>query len=94
VVFSVISLWEIGVKRALNRPDFSFDPRALRQGALSHGYSELELSADHVFAVEQLPALHGDPFDRLLVCQAQIEGLILITSDNYLKHYPVTVLRA
>ena len=92
--FSVISLWEIEVKRALNRADFSFDSKALRQGALSLGYNELQLAADHVFALKNLPDVHGDPFDRLLVCQAQVEGLMLVTSDKLLKHYPVSLLRA
>jgi len=92
--FSVISLWEIGVKRALKRPDFSFDPRILRGGALANGYNELQLTADHVLAVETLPALHKDPFDRLLLCQAHVEGLTFLTSDAILTRYSVSILRA
>jgi PIN domain nuclease of toxin-antitoxin system len=92
--FSVINLWEIAVKKALKRPDFHFDPRVLRSGALAHGYREVQVTAEHAFAVEHLPALHQDPFDRLLLCQAHVEGLTFLTSDKKLPKYPVAVLRA
>jgi PIN domain nuclease of toxin-antitoxin system len=91
--FSVISLWEIGVKRDLKREDFSFDPHLLRGSALAAGYTELALQGEHVLAVDQLPALHGDPYDRLLICQALMEGLTLLTKDRRLLEYPASVRR-
>jgi PIN domain nuclease of toxin-antitoxin system len=91
--FSVVSLWEIGVKRALNRPEFSIDPRLLRGELLSEGYTELTVSAEHALAVERLPPLHKDPFDRLLLCQTLVEGLTLLTKDEEILAYPVSVRR-
>ena len=91
--FSVVSLWEIGVKRALNRPDFDFDPHLLRGVLLAKGFEELSVSAEHVLAVDQLPLLHRDPFDRLLLCQTLVEGLTLLTTDERILKYPVSVRR-
>jgi PIN domain nuclease of toxin-antitoxin system len=91
--FSVVSLWEIGVKRALKRPEFNIDPRLLRGELLSEGYTELTVSAEHALAVECLPPLHKDPFDRLLLCQTLVEGLTLLTKDEEILAYPVSVRR-
>jgi PIN domain nuclease of toxin-antitoxin system len=91
--FSVVSIWEIGVKSALNRPDFRFDPRVLRAELLLRGFEELSVTGDHVLAVEQLPLLHRDPFDRLLLCQAMVGGLTLATNDAILSSYPVSVVQ-
>lgn len=91
--FSVISLWEVGVKRTLNRPDFRFDPRDLRESLLDHGYLELVVSAEHALAIEALPPLHRDPFDRFLLCQARVEGLTLVTNDKLVTQYAVPTLR-
>jgi len=92
LVFSVVSLWETGVKRALNRSDFVIDAHVLRGELLVGGYRELGVSGEHALAVSQLPALHKDPFDRLLLCQALVEGLTLVTNDSELMQYPVSVL--
>ena len=87
-VFSVVSLWEVVIKRGLDRPDFQLEPPLLRQALLEAGWRELPVEAHHVLAVGQLPALHRDPFDRLLLAQAQADGLLLITSDRQLAQYP------
>jgi PIN domain nuclease of toxin-antitoxin system len=94
VIFSVISLWEIGVKRALKRSDFEVDPYVLRSRALAYGYQELLLSGEHVLAIHGLPSIHRDPYDRLLACQALTEDMTLLTKDSRLLEYPVTTLRA
>jgi len=93
IYFSVISLWEIGVKRALGRKDFLFDPYVLRRELISRGFIELSVTGEHALAVNQLPSLHGDPFDRLLLCQAIVDGLTIITKDKLIAQYSVTVLR-
>ena len=93
LVFSVASLWEITIKRGLGRPDFRVEPRVLRRGLRDHGYAELPIAADHALAVEMLPAIHRDPFDRILVAQALIEGITLLTSDPLVASYPVPVRR-
>lgn len=85
--FSVVSIWEVVIKAALRRPDFAVDAARLRQGLLTHGWRELGVTGAHVLAVGDLPAHHGDPFDRLLLAQAKVEGLILLTSDQRLTRY-------
>jgi PIN domain nuclease of toxin-antitoxin system len=87
-VYSVASLWEIMIKRSLGRDDFHVDPALLRRGLLDNGWRELPVLAEHVLALGGLPALHRDPFDRLLLAQAQSEGLLLLTRDAALAAYP------
>ena len=85
---SAASLWEIAIKSGLGRIDFSVDPRLLRRGLLEHGYSELDVTGAHATAVDLLPPIHKDPFDRILVAQAQIEGVTLLTTDEIVARYP------
>jgi PIN domain nuclease of toxin-antitoxin system len=91
--FSAISLWEIAVKRALNRPDFSIDPALVRRVLLDNGYRELNLTGDHALGIQSLPPLHKDPFDRCLISQATFEGITLLTSDGLILQYPGPILK-
>jgi PIN domain nuclease of toxin-antitoxin system len=86
--FSAASLWEIVIKRALGRADFRVDARLLRRGLVDNGYSELPIASEHVVAIDNLPPIHKDPFDRILVAQAQVEGIILLTADPVVAGYP------
>jgi PIN domain nuclease of toxin-antitoxin system len=86
--FSAASLWEIAIKRGLGRDDFRVDARVLRRGLLDNGYSELPLASDHAVAIEGLPPIHRDPFDRVLVAQATVEGITLLTADSIVGQYP------
>ena len=88
LLFSAASLWEITIKRSLDRPDFRVEPRLLRRGLLDNGYLELPITSDHALATETLPPLHKDPFDRILVGQAMVEGITLLTVDTLLSKYP------
>ena len=88
VVFSAASLWEVAVKNALGRRDFRVDPRLLRRGLLENGYTELPVTGAHAVAVDLLPPIHKDPFDRILVAQAQVEGITLLTADDVVARYP------
>lgn len=90
--FSPVSLWEIVIKRALDRPDFRADPRRLWRMLLAHGYRELPVASEHAVAVDALPPLHKDPFDRLLLAQARVEGMNLVTADAALSAYGENVL--
>ncbi|MDR2013632.1 MAG: type II toxin-antitoxin system VapC family toxin [Rhodanobacter sp.] len=94
LIFSVVSLWEIAIKHALGRADFRIDPHVLRRGLLESNYVELPILAEHVLATVNLPPLHHDPFDRLLVAQALAEGMVLLTVDEALAGYsgPVRVV--
>jgi PIN domain nuclease of toxin-antitoxin system len=91
--FSTASLWEIVIKRGLGRGDFRADRRVLRRGLLENGWTELPVLGEHVLAVDALPPIHRDPFDRLLVAQATIEGMLLLTADPKLVDYPGPVRR-
>ena len=85
--FSLVSLWEVAIKASFARPEFQVNPSALRMGLLREGFQELPIRAEHVFAVQQLPWIHRDPFDRLLVAQAVQECLNLLTTDRTLLGY-------
>lgn len=87
-LFSAASLWEVAIKRGLDRPDFRVDPHLLRRGLLDNGYRELPITSQHAVAVDSLPPLHKDPFDRILVAQARTEGITLLTSDDRVAQYP------
>jgi PIN domain nuclease of toxin-antitoxin system len=86
--FSVASLWEIAIKQGLNRPDFQLDARLLRRGLLDNGYQELAILGAHAVAIDMLPPIHKDPFDRLLIAQANVEGITLLTDDAIVAKYP------
>ena len=88
LLFSAASLWEIAIKSGLGRSDFQMEPRVLRRGLLDNGYDELAITSEHAVAVDTLPPIHKDPFDRLLVAQAQVEGITLLTSDPWVAKYP------
>ena len=85
--FSAASLWEIAIKTSLGRSDFSVDARLLRRGLLDHGFAELPVTGEHAVAIDGLPPIHKDPFDRILVAQAKVEGITLLTSDNTVARY-------
>jgi PIN domain nuclease of toxin-antitoxin system len=86
--FSAASLWEVTIKRSLGRSDFQVDGRLLRRGLLDNGYNELPIASQHAVSIDNLPAIHKDPFDRILVAQATVEGMMLLTSDPTVAQYP------
>lgn len=88
LVFSAASLWEITIKRSLGRPDFQVDARVLRRGLLDNGYLELSITSEHAVFIDSLPTIHKDPFDRILVAQATVEGITLLTADALVAQYP------
>lgn len=87
-VFSAASIWEVAIKSGMGRADFDVDPHLLRRGLLEHGYTELAVTGAHAVAVALLPPLHKDPFDRILIAQAQVEGVTLLTADKIVGRYP------
>ena len=91
--FSAVSLWEITIKKGLGRQDFQIDPHLLRRGLLDNGYTELAITSQHAMATAHLPHLHKDPFDRMLVAQAESEGVLLLTADEVVAQYPGPVRR-
>jgi PIN domain nuclease of toxin-antitoxin system len=91
--FSAASIWEIGIKSDLGRSDFSADARVLRRGLLDNGYSELPVVSEHAVAIIGLPMIHRDPFDRILIAQAVVEGIILLTADAIVAQYAGPIRR-
>ena len=86
--FSPLSIWEVSIKGALGRHDFQFDPSTLRRNLLANGYTELPITSEHCIAIQSLPPLHKDPFDRILIAQATVEGITLLTADRKVAKYP------
>ncbi len=93
VAFSAASIWEIAIKSSLGRQDFKANPHLLRTKLIENGYTELRISSEHALAVTGLPDHHKDPFDRLLIAQASVEGLTLLTSDEVVASYPGPIIK-
>lgn len=92
--FSAASLWEIAIKQQLGRDDFRVEPGVLRRGLLENGYVEVPIDGEHAAGVAVLPPLHKDPFDRILLAQAVVGGMLLLTMDAQLLQYPGPVRQA
>lgn len=86
-MFSSAVIWEVAIKNTLGRADFHADARLLRRGLLENGSTELEITGEHGAAVADLPPLHKDPFDRIQIAQARVEGLVLLTADERVADY-------
>jgi len=90
-VFSSASLWEVAIKSGLGRRDFRIDARLLRRGLLDNGYDELPITGEHAVALDGLPPIHTDPFDRMLIAQSMVEGITLLTADPLIAQYPAPI---
>lgn len=88
LTFSSVSLWEVAIKAGLGRDDFRIDVRSLRRALFDNNYAELPMTGAHAAALSALPAIHRDPFDRMLVAQAIVEGLVLVSADPAIAKYP------
>ncbi len=86
--FSAANIWEVAIKHALGRASFRLDPGILYKALIENGYLELPVISAHGIAASTLPRIHKDPFDRLLIAQAAVEGMVLLTSDAILSKYP------
>jgi PIN domain nuclease of toxin-antitoxin system len=91
--FSAASIWEVAIKHGRGRSDFSAHPRLLRRTLLNSGYEELAVTGEHAIAVSDLPPLHKDPFDRILIAQSIAEGITLLTVDPLVARYPAPIER-
>lgn len=87
VLFSAATIWEIAIKAALGKRDFGVDPAKIHEHALNAGFSELPVRSDAALRAGALPLHHRDPFDRLLVAQAELEKATLYTADRQLLAY-------
>lgn len=91
VFVSAIVVWEIRIKQALGKLEI---PEDFRSALEAQPFSPLPVTAEHAHGVATLPDVHRDPFDRMLVSQAVCEGLTLVTHDQRLAAYPISVLDA
>ncbi len=93
VYLSSVSAWEIAIKYSLGRLPLPEPPERLipfqRQ---QHGIESLQLEEDSALHLTRLPPLHKDPFDRMLVCQAIVHGLVILTPDALVNQYPVRTI--
>lgn len=94
LLFSAASIWEVAIKAGLGREDFQVEAGVFRRALLESGYEELPITGAHAAALTALPDLHRDPFDRLLVAQAIVEGVTLLTADQAVLAYPGSILSA
>jgi PIN domain nuclease of toxin-antitoxin system len=93
VALSIASVWEIAIKvsggrMALPAPIERYIPDRLRH----HGFELMSIELPHVFRASSLPNIHRDPFDRMLIAQAQIEGLPILTADPAISRYDVETI--
>jgi PIN domain nuclease of toxin-antitoxin system len=88
---SVVSVWEMAIKADLGKLVLRQPLDRIVQDQLANGVQVLPVGLSHVFGVVGLPAVHKDPFDRLLVAQSVMEGMDLVTADPIFAHYPVRV---
>lgn len=89
VFVSAASAWEVAIKSTLGRIRL---PRPFADGVEDSGFVQLPIGFDHAAAVELLPAYHNDPFDRMIVAQAKVERLVLVTHDRAFEPYGVPVI--
>lgn len=86
-MFSAASIWEVAIKASRQRGDFRVDAATLRGGLLRNGLREVAVTGLHAAAVASLTPLHKDPFDRILIAQARMEGAVLLTADATMARY-------
>jgi PIN domain nuclease of toxin-antitoxin system len=91
VFFSAATVWELGIKRALAKLSF---PDGLVDSLVDSGFVEMPISAAHADRAASLPPHHRDPFDRMLIAQAQLESLTLVTADRAMEPYDVATIDA
>ena len=91
VFVSAVVIWEIKIKQALGKLQI---PRNFRKVLDGQPFEMLDITVEHAHAVGDLPAYHRDPFDRMLVAQAKVEGLTLVTRDIRLKKYKIPLIEA
>ena len=92
LIFSTASIWEAAIKYNLRPKDFPKTPDNLRRELLQNQFEELPVLGEHALAMIGMPPIHKDPFDRMLIAQAMVEGITLLTSDTKIAQYPGPIL--
>lgn len=88
IYFSLVTLWELMIKYLLGKPDFNIDSQKIRLGLIKDGFNEMPILNQHIKALQGIPSVHKDPFDRLLIAQAKSENCQFLTVDEKILQYP------
>ena len=91
VFISAVTVWEIRIKEALKKLKI---PENFKSVLAEQPFDLLNITHEHAHAIKDLPAYHSDPFDRMLIAQAKVEGFTLVTRDVHLKKYRIPILAA
>ncbi|UTC91021.1 type II toxin-antitoxin system VapC family toxin [Treponema denticola] len=89
IFFSIVSLWEIVIKKSIGKLDLNSSIQEIEDLCYEKDISLLQIKSKHLDKIMELPNIHNDPFDRLIISQSIIENLILITKDSNIPYYPV-----
>jgi PIN domain nuclease of toxin-antitoxin system len=92
VYYSAVNMWELAIKRAKGK--LKFDDLQMLEAVGEQNFVELPVTSRHGLEAAALPPYHADPFDRMLIAQARLEGLILVTSDRQFRQYRVLLMEA
>jgi PIN domain nuclease of toxin-antitoxin system len=92
ILLSVVSVWEILIKSQTRKMALRAPLTQIVAHQQANGFQILQVTLDHVYEIGALPPVHKDPFDRLLIAQANVENAVLLTVDRVFAQYPVQVL--
>lgn len=89
---SIVSLWEIAIKQSNNKIDLPFSPKQLSEICLERNIEIKQIIPSHLNQLQNLPKIHNDPFDRLIICQSIAEQIPILTKDSIIPQYPVITI--
>ncbi len=92
IYISIASLWEIAIKHSIGKLDLEFTVSQIEELCIQKDISILPIKARHLDELNNLPKIHNDPFDRLIICQALNENTTIITRDGKIQKYPVNTV--
>ncbi len=93
-LISIASLWEIGIKHTLGKLELHKPIKDFFEAIRSGGFAAMPIEPAHIIELSRLPLHHRDPFDRMLIAQAKVEGMKLLTADPQFNRYNVSILKA
>ena len=88
---SAASIWEIRIKESIGKIDIPLNFKEILE---KQPFEVLSITSEHAHAIKELPLIHRDPFDRMLIAQGKIEKLAIITRDNFFSEYNINVIKA
>ena len=92
IYISIATLWEAAIKMSIGKLNFDSGLDGFIEAIEDEGFSLLDITTEHIKTVKNLPFIHRDPFDRMLVAQAIVEGLLIMTADSYMAKYDINLI--